>query len=236
MRPIGTAVCSLCGEGLLSTYAAGGAHGEPLCGLCQRKPPVYRKAVAFGSYEGALRDLIHLLKYERVLPSARVLGGILRQAIDGLQPAFGGHKVVVIPVPLFRGKLRQRGFNQSEMIARAALKNALGLGQLVLASNVLERVRETQSQIGLSRHQRRANMRGAFAAASPEAVKGSFILLVDDVLTTGTTASECARVLLKAGAAGVWVATVARTLKLGAAEQFADPEREEATPEVMQAA
>jgi len=78
---------------------------------------------------------------------------------------------------------------------------------------VLQRWRETHSQIGLSRHQRRENMRGAFAVAKPKEVAGREILLVDDVLTTGTTVSECARVLRRAGASKVYVATVARTLK-----------------------
>jgi len=77
----------------------------------------------------------------------------------------------------------------------------------------LQRRRETQSQIGLTRHQRRENMRGAFAVANPYAVKGQEILIVDDVFTTGTTVSECARVLRRSGASKVYVATVARTLK-----------------------
>jgi hypoxanthine-guanine phosphoribosyltransferase len=76
------------------------------------------------------------------------------------------------------------------------------------------RRRETGSQIGLTRHQRRENLRGAFAVSDPTRVLNRDILLVDDVYTTGTTASECARVLLRAGAARVWVATVARTLKI----------------------
>jgi hypoxanthine phosphoribosyltransferase len=76
------------------------------------------------------------------------------------------------------------------------------------------RRRETGSQIGLTRHQRRENLRGAFAVSDPTQILNRDILLIDDVYTTGTTASECARVLLRAGAARVWVATVARTLKI----------------------
>src|SRR5262249_5065309 len=78
----------------------------------------------------------------------------------------------------------------------------------------LIRRRETMSQIGLTSHQRRENMRGAFAVTRADEVNGREILLVDDVYTTGTTAAECARILLRAGATQVWVATVARTLKL----------------------
>jgi predicted amidophosphoribosyltransferase len=83
----------------------------------------------------------------------------------------------------------------------------------LLSSEVLERSRDTQSQIGLTRHQRRENLRGAFRVRDREKVSAREILLVDDVFTTGTTASECARVLRRAGAVRVWVATVARTLK-----------------------
>jgi len=82
------------------------------------------------------------------------------------------------------------------------------------AANVLVRVKPTVSQIGLTRPQRRENMRGAFRVVHLSRVRGRGVLLVDDVLTTGTTASECARVLRKAGAAQVWVATAARTLKI----------------------
>jgi predicted amidophosphoribosyltransferase len=96
----------------------------------------------------------------------------------------------------------------------------------------LQRKRETKSQTGLTSHQRRENMRGAFLVARPEEVKGRAVLIVDDVYTTGTTVSECARVLLRAGAASVWVATVARTLKISAQEieitRTAESEEQEA--------
>jgi predicted amidophosphoribosyltransferase len=89
-------------------------------------------------------------------------------------------------------------------------------GRLHLCTGVLERKRETASQIGLTSHQRRENLRGAFGVVQPELVKGREVLVVDDVYTTGTTVSECARVLRRAGATRVWVATVARTLKISA--------------------
>jgi glutamine phosphoribosylpyrophosphate amidotransferase len=84
---------------------------------------------------------------------------------------------------------------------------------LQLATGILLRARETHSQIGLTSHQRRENLRGAFSVARAPEVTGRQVLLVDDVYTTGTTASECARVLRRAGADKVWVATAARTLK-----------------------
>lgn len=200
--------CSVCGERVLSPHALNA--GEIQCGLCRRLKPPFVKAVAYGSYDGGLRELIHLLKYEQVRPAAAVLGRMLAEAVSGIE---SGSTCMVIPVPLHSRKLRQRGFNQSELIAQHAIKLGAGSGRLVLRSGLLERRRETQSQIGLTRHQRRENLRGAFAVSRPEELAGREILLVDDVLTTGTTVSECARVLRRAGASKVFVATVARTLK-----------------------
>ena len=178
--------------------------------------PPFVRAAAYGSYEGGLRELIHLLKYEQVRPAANLLGRMLAEAIQELAPSFGDAPVWVLPVPLHREKLRQRGFNQSEMIARAALKLKPAKDRLILQPDTLVRQRPTQSQIGLTRHQRRENMRGAFALAKPAEIAGREILLVDDVFTTGTTVSECARILRRNGASKVWVATVARTLKVDA--------------------
>jgi ComF family protein len=209
MPPIASGLCVICGERLPGVHAV---EGEMRCELCRRAEPPYVKACAYGSYEGGLRELIHLLKYEQVRPAANVLGRMLSEAISDLMPVLGG-KTVVIPVPLHARKLRQRGFNQSELIARAALKLISARNQFELCTPVLERKRETQSQIGLSGHQRRENMRGAFAVVKPEVVVGCEVLLVDDVFTTGTTVSECSRVLRRAGASKVFVATVARTLK-----------------------
>jgi ComF family protein len=216
MRPIAGGVCTICGERLLSPFAFIGAQAEFRCGLCRRLEPPFAKASAYGSYEGGLRELIHLLKYEQVRPAAGVLGRMLREAIADLEPFLGPAAVLVVPVPLYSRKLRQRGFNQSEVIARAALKRWVSQDRLTLDAAVLERHRETRSQIGLTRHQRQENIRGAFSVSRPEKVAGRVVLLIDDVFTTGTTISECARILRRAGASKVYVATVARTLKADA--------------------
>jgi ComF family protein len=185
--------------------------GEPCCSLCRQTTPSFAKAAAYGSYDGGLRDLIHLLKYQGVKPAASVLGRMLGEAIQLLAPKF--EQPVIVPVPLHPSKLRERGFNQSEMIARAALKLKPAGLDLAIRADVLERRRPTASQTGLTRHQRQENMRAAFVMGRPQEVAGREVLLVDDVFTTGTTASECARVLRRAGATRVWVATVARTMK-----------------------
>ncbi len=96
--------------------------GEALCGLCRRLEPPYVKATAYGSYDSGLRELIHLLKYNQVRPAANILGRMLVEAMEDLQPLFSASEILVVPVPLHSRKLRQRGFNQSELIARAALK------------------------------------------------------------------------------------------------------------------
>jgi predicted amidophosphoribosyltransferase len=235
---IAAKTCAVCGE--LVARAEGGPD-EVRCGLCQRARLPFAKAVAYGSYDGALRGLIHLLKYERVRPAADALGRLLAEAMAGLKLAATEKAVVVVPVPLARGRERQRGFNQAEEIARAAVKHwgrrgavagetktaqarapvPHGPSMMELNTSALRRTRETQSQTGLTRHQRRANLRGAFVAARPEEIAGREIILVDDVYTTGTTAYECARVLRRAGAAEVYVATAARVLKgEAAAEEF----------------
>ena len=216
IEPIQGRLCSTCGERVLSPYALYDDEGLLTCPVCRRVERPYERAVAFGSYEGALRELVHLLKYNGVRPAANPLGRMLAGAIAKIEPYFEKPTVMVVPVPLFKGKRRQRGFNQAEAIARAAIKQVSVemSGRLQLAPDLLARTRATHSQIGLTSHQRRENLRGAFKVARAQEVTGREVLLVDDVYTTGTTATECARVLSRAGASKVWVSTVARTLKL----------------------
>jgi ComF family protein len=205
IHPLPGNTCEICGENISGCAAA-------ICPICAQFRPHFSRAVAFGSYDGELRELIHLLKYAQVLPAATVLGRMLADAIAKLEIDVAS--TVIVPVPLHRSKRRQRGFNQAELIAKAGLAELRGM-KPQFAADVLERRRETVSQIGLTRPQRNQNIRGAFRIAHLNRVVARDVVLVDDVLTTGTTASECARVLRKAGARQVYVATVARTLKKG---------------------
>ncbi|MGB9196848.1 MAG: ComF family protein [Terriglobales bacterium] len=206
--------CSVCGEAW--DFPPGLDAARAKCRLCQKAHPPFDRAVAYGSYDGTLRDLVHLLKFHQVRPLVGVLGRMLAKSIEGLEPSLPAGTIGVIPVPLYRKKRVQRGFNQAEVLARAALKSLsrVHAGRFELVKGTLVRSRDTGSQIGLSRHQRRENLRGAFAVSDPTRIENRYILLIDDVYTTGATASECARVLLRAGAKRVWVATVARTLKI----------------------
>ena len=210
-KPIEGSVCEVCGERVPDTTHA---VAETKCMLCRRARLPFTKAMAYGSYDGALRGTIHLLKYESVLPAADILAAHLVPIIGKLLERCEG-EALLVPVPLFKSKQRQREFNQSELIARAALKclPESSSKKIKFAASALARVRDTRSQTGLTRHQRRVNMRGAFAVKDASVVAGRDVILVDDVLTTGTTAAECARVLRRGGAKKVYVATVARVMK-----------------------
>jgi ComF family protein len=212
-----------CGERLLPAQLL---IGDGRCQGCRDFEPEFDRAVAFGEYAGALRGLIHLLKYDRVLPAAPVLGDKLVEAIRQLQGSGEDFWPVIVPVPLHASKRGERGFNQAELIVRSVKKRLPE--RFEIADGLLKRQRPTQSQVGLSREERVANMRGAFRVIDPERVKGRSVIVVDDVMTTGTTVSECARVLKKAGAERVWAATVARTLKVAVLPQAVESGEEEA--------
>lgn len=215
VAPLSGLICNNCGEKLFSRFVQ--TEEGPRCGMCRRVAPPFRRAVAYGTYDGVLRDLIHLLKYQRVHPVAPLLAGYLMEATS---PIALPEALLVVPVPLFKRKLRDRGFNQAEEIARTFVDRGKGRG-IQLETSSLVRTRETASQTGLTRHQRRANMRGAFSVSRPDRIAGRNVLVVDDVMTTGTTASECARVLLRSGAKQVFVATVARaTREIGMESQL----------------
>lgn len=226
IRPFAGPRCAACGERLVSAHAASERDGAGLCLMCLQKEPAFTRASAYGSYDGGLRDLVHLLKYERVRPAAGLLGRMLAEVVADIAEAFGHEPPVVMAVPLHASKMRQRGFNQSELIARAMLRLKPAALDVKLTVGALTRHRATESQTGLTPAQRRENVKGAFKVSRRDQVEGRDILLVDDVYTTGTTVSECARVLRRAGATRVFVATAARVLK---------PEVERVEPEMAAA-
>ena len=175
-------------------------------------PPPFERAVSYGPYEGRMRAAIHALKYDRMHGAAKRLGRMLAAAIAQLADEAPA-EMLVIPVPLHRTKYAERGFNQARSLtvsALAALKKSHPEWRLRLASTTLMRLRATDSQAGLTPRQRRLNVRRAFSVSDSAAVAGKHVLVIDDVFTTGATARAAAKTLLDAGAASVWVATLAR--------------------------
>jgi ComF family protein len=178
------------------------------CGLCRLGLQGFDAVYSYGSYEGTLRELVHLFKYGGVTPLAGTFGKFLAQALPR-ETTFD----VIVPMPLHWFKKWQRGFNQSDVLARE-----IGKKWNVPVRNVILRKKATRPQSGLTNAKRRANMQGAFGMPRGRSLAGMRVLLVDDVVTTGATASACARVLKRAGATHVALLALARTDRRQAVE------------------
>ena len=181
------------------------------CMLCRLGLNGFDQVYSFGAYEGELRKLIHLFKFGGVQPLARPLGRFLAQVLPRDQ-----RFDVIVPMPLHWRRRWQRGFNQSELLAREIARR----WNLPIRPMVRRR-RATTPQAGLTSAQRRKNVQGAFEMKSKARLDGMRVLLIDDVLTTGATASACARALKRSGAAQVSLLTVARRDRRAGVEIFA---------------
>jgi ComF family protein len=210
-----SALCRICGEALEMDslrFASQFPVEGLLCSECRLVPPMFDRAVAYAVYENQLREMVHLLKYEGMRSIAKRSGRMLANAILTLRTE-AASDLLVIPVPLFPAKERQRGYNQAKLLADAAITELRRMApewRLQRTSGVLTRRRDTASQFELSPRGRRRNLDGAFAVDTARLPVGCEVLLVDDIYTTGATARECSRVLRRAGAHKVWVATLAR--------------------------
>ena len=203
-------VCNRCGDTL--DLPPSSSADPALCRTCRAAPPPFVRAVAFGLYEGRMKAAIHAFKYDRMHPAARRLSEMLAHAIAQLAPDAPA-ELLVVPVPLHRAKQAQRGFNQARLLAEGSLRSLRHTHpgwKLTLAPTTLMRLRATESQAGLTVRQRRLNVRGAFTVSHPAVVAGKDVLLIDDIFTTGATARAAGSALRRAGAASVWVATLAR--------------------------
>ncbi len=192
--------CELCGDpfhGLVPQPA--------VCPRCAARLPAFDRARSAARFQGVLREAVHAFKY----------GGATWLAADLIrlaQPVFDEYFAlanldIVTYVPLFPARERERGYNQARLLARGLAATRPGLALRAC----LRRIRPTPSQTRLTATERHANVRAAFAARTRRgAINGRRILLVDDVMTTGATVNECARVLKEAGAALVGVLTVGR--------------------------
>ncbi len=203
VTPVEPPFCPRCGEMFKSREGVNHA-----CGRCLQTPPPFRMARAAFAYDRSLVDVLHCFKYKGKTRLAEPLGRLLWRAF---RRHWGADPVeLILPVPLHRRRLRRRGFNQSELLLREWRRCAPPGEAPAILSGVLVRAAATAAQAGLSRREREVNIRGAFRLARPELVNGRHVLLVDDVITTGATAGECARVLLAGGAARVDVLALAR--------------------------
>jgi len=199
IRFIGQERCPRC-----ATPVGPYAMTEGDCLACRKMHLRFRSAIAVAQYEGAARELIHQFKYRRSEVVADTLAGMMLPRLAD-EPAL--KKVtLIVPVPLSFVRYMERGFNQSELLARRVGQH---LGVKVSAWN-LKRVRNTASQAHLPANDRLTNVADAFAVRRRSEVAGQIVLLVDDVMTTGATASECAKALKAAGAKDVHVLVMAR--------------------------
>jgi ComF family protein len=210
-------LCAQCGRPIVSAAATEGIS-LPQCHLCRNGMYAFDFARSFGAYTPPMSSAILLLKYGNVTP----LGAWFAQHLAGLvasQPQRFAADAVV-PVPLDRGRLRERGYNQAELIAKP-LARLLGIP---FRSYLLVRTRPRPNQLRLTRRERWETVRGAYATHQTAQVDKLRVLLVDDVFTTGATLDACSRALKGAGAARVVGLTVARALPLWPAPEagFAD--------------
>ena len=198
--------CPRCGRPFASPSAL--THSpEHLCGDCRTRTPAFTRVWSLYPYQEPLTDAIRLFKYEKKFALAGPLGDLLlaySMAFEESRQTFE----CLMPVPLHPIRLKERGFNQSLLLADRLNRRL----KLPLSYTNLVRARATPPQTELTRVERIKNLRRAFSVLRPDEVAGMRILLVDDVFTTGTTINECAKVLRKAGAAEVYGVTLARTI------------------------
>lgn len=205
----GAWLCAACVQQARMLRAPLCAHcGVPLrsarqCPLCDASSSHLSGLRSLTWHRYPLREAVHALKYN----GARVLAEPLADLLAAYWQENPLPASLLVPVPLHSARLRQRGYNQSALLARALAKRIA----LPVSSQALQRGRATVSQVGLSREQRWSNVWGAFQSLGDE-VTGRAILLIDDVCTTGATLEACAHALLKGGASQVWALTLTRAM------------------------
>lgn len=197
--------CQTCGRPLRGTAVEGcgeGLRGGRVCRDCASGGRFFALARAVGVYDGALRDFVHALKFHGRRELAEGLGVLMARVATHEKTM--ARSQLLVPVPLHPKRLAERGYNQADLLARM-VGSCLGLPvKTALVRSIL-----TCEQNKLGRRDRHENLRGVFVVPRPLEVAGKKILLVDDVITTGSTANECSRALLRAGAAEVRVLAAA---------------------------
>jgi len=181
------------------------------CAQCTRQSPAFNEVVVPWLYDFPIDALVTRFKHQGKWPLGRLLAELLGRTLQYRYDEGHPRPDVLIPVPLASKRMRQRGYNQAAMLAQW-LSRAL---QLPIDERTVRRVKETPAQQGLDAKARKRNLREAFAVIDPVRVAGKHIALIDDVLTTGSTADTLARLMIKAGARQVDVYCLARTPKPG---------------------
>ncbi|NTW06840.1 MAG: ComF family protein [Syntrophaceae bacterium] len=202
IRLITGSLCPICGLPFLDSPAE--SH---ICGDCMQSQPYYSRARAVAGFESIIMDAIHKFKYGRNISTGSALGSFMA----GFSfPDFDFSEYsLFIPVPLHIKRLRERGFNQSLLLAKEMGKKY----KLPVNFSLLKRCNFTLTQTGLNRAEREKNIKGAFAVTDKNKIAGECVILIDDVYTTGSTINECARVLLKAGAQKAAAITLSRVIR-----------------------
>ncbi|HEX5520521.1 MAG TPA: ComF family protein [Longimicrobiaceae bacterium] len=203
LEPLAPPCCARCGAPLPAPYTA-----EARCRECTELPPSVRAVRSVCSFAGPAKEIVHALKYGGWTAVAEPMAR--RIAALSLPRDVEDEARIVLPVPLSAARLRERGYNQAELLAGAIARRT---GRRC-APEALLRTRRTHTQTSLHPSERRANVAGAFAVPAPHraTLAGEHVLLIDDVWTTGATAVACTEALVAAGARVVSVLTFARTL------------------------
>lgn len=200
--------CTMCGRMFVSREG-----DDHLCGKCQKEPKYFTTARAAVVYDNLMTNAILKLKYQGRIQLARPLGRVLLFAF--LNYFSRQNPDIIIPVPLYPGKFKQRGFNQVFLMIQDWEKQLPENGYRFpckIRINILQKNKNTNAQTGLNKEQRVKNIKNSFHIENQSDISGKNILLVDDVYTTGSTVNECARTLIKGGAGRVDVLTLARTV------------------------
>lgn len=191
--------CDCCGDPV-----SGSIEHRFICYACSSNNPAFKKARSATRYDGVIGEALRKLKYEAAFWLSPDLSQLMFQCVQVEYP--DATFDLILPVPLYRVRYRERGYNQSEILAKE-LSRAMNLP---FSKNILRRIKPTISQTNLTAKERLSNVVGAFKCKKEKRLKDQHILLVDDVMTTGATVDACAKALKRGGVASVSVITVAR--------------------------